>query len=148
MAKAFRDGGWRTFTVDNHHHEEGAPSFNTDICSMTESDIARLCTENGGPQDAIHFGPPCTPRSKQHRKRTHYDGDHPVSQEAKRSDQCVAMCFKIIRWLLPRNPDLVWSSENPMYMRFVNLPAVRPYYVCGCFSKVHYSDYDAQFSKK
>lgn len=105
--------------------------------------------ERCGAPAAVIFMPPCSPRSRQHKRGAHYDGEQqPTSLDAVNADQCVDKAIHDIRVISKYNPQLQWLIENPHYTKFTGLASVQPISEAGKFAIIQYKDYDVAFTVK
>ena len=110
MAKAFREKGYETLTVDIHT----VADINDDICFVSAEDIIH---ELGGPPDVIWASPPCTQFSIA-AVSTHWKDRMPPEETF-----LLAHTLRLIMQLQPKR----WYIENPMgMMRTLNIMKFLP----------------------
>lgn len=142
---------WVTITVDivDRTLSGLAPTLMVDIERLTPEAVHKQFLKHGTPS-YIHFAPECGPRSKQHVRGLHYDPHTwaPRSSKAKRADFQVAQCMMILTVAKKFNPEVLFTLENPDYIKFKILPGVKEYITAGDYDCINLSDYDANFTMK
>jgi hypothetical protein len=103
MAKAFKEAGFETFTIDIKQNAEGTVDLVADISQIKMTDIPFR-------PDVVWSGTPCTTYSIAAISH-HRNGQEPISEFAKVCDQ---MNCNILEWI--RDWDCDYFIENPRGM--------------------------------
>ena len=156
LATVFEAYGWKVVTVDLNGDLAGPtskhPMVERDILDLGESEIKAMFKSHGLPK-YIHFAPPCSARSREHRRNVHYTQSQgryiPRSTLARLADACVAKTFAIIDVAKELNSDVLFTIESPIYRSFQQLPRVSDLVASGDVNYLNLNDYDYfNFSQK